>query len=100
MHPLMGFALPQAEEASLPHLEGGGLQGGEEEEQPVFRCRQETVLIHAKLAGGPGCPIEPPRGHMRLERGLKGWDELLKLVARQAREIQELRGAGLQISEP
>jgi hypothetical protein len=37
---------------------------------------------------------------MRLERGLKGWDELLKLVERQAREIQELRGPGLQISEP
>jgi len=37
---------------------------------------------------------------MRLERGLKGWDELLKLVKRQAREIQKLRGARLQISEP
>jgi hypothetical protein len=37
---------------------------------------------------------------MRLERGLKGWDELLKLVERQAREVQERRGAGLQISAP
>jgi hypothetical protein len=37
---------------------------------------------------------------MRLERGLKGCDELLKLVKRQARGIQKLRGVGLQISEP
>jgi len=37
---------------------------------------------------------------MCLERGLKGWDELLKLVERQARESQKLRGAGLQVSKP
>jgi len=36
---------------------------------------------------------------MRLKRRLKEWDELLKLVESQAREIQELCGAGLQISE-
>jgi hypothetical protein len=37
---------------------------------------------------------------MRLERGLEGWDEELKLVQGQAGEIQERRGAGLQVSEP
>ena len=37
---------------------------------------------------------------MRLERGLKGRDQLLKLVEGQAGEIQELRGAGLHIGEP
>jgi hypothetical protein len=36
---------------------------------------------------------------MALERGLEGRDQLLKLVERQAREIQELRGAGLQLGE-
>jgi hypothetical protein len=36
---------------------------------------------------------------MRLERGLKGWDQLLKLVESQACHIQELRGAGLQIGK-
>src|SRR5712691_1918489 len=37
---------------------------------------------------------------MRVERGLEGRDELVKLVKRQAGEIQELHGAGLQIGEP
>jgi hypothetical protein len=37
---------------------------------------------------------------MRLERGLEGRDEELKLVERQAGQIQELCGACLQISEP
>src|SRR5438128_1633436 len=37
---------------------------------------------------------------MLLERRLKGWDQLRKLIKRQTRKIQELRGAGLQVSEP
>src|SRR5439155_13020901 len=35
-----------------------------------------------------------------LERGLEGRDQLLKLVKRHAREIQELHRAGLQRGEP
>jgi hypothetical protein len=85
--PLIGFTLAHAEQASLDDLEAVRLQVGEEEEQPVFWRRQGAVLVHAKLAGGPGFPIEAPRHHMGLERGLKGWDELLKLVGSQAREI-------------
>src|SRR2546422_467718 len=100
MNPLIGFTLPHTEEASLDHLEAVRLQIREQEEQPVFRRRQGAVLVHGKPAGGPGLPIEPPRRHMGLKRGLKGWDELLKLVERQTREIQELRGTGLQVSEP
>jgi hypothetical protein len=37
---------------------------------------------------------------MRLEGGLEGRDQELKLVERQAGHIQELCGAGLQVSEP
>src|SRR2546425_8213485 len=37
---------------------------------------------------------------MALERGLEGRDQLLKLVKRHAREIQELYRAGLQRGEP
>src|SRR5262245_9277768 len=37
---------------------------------------------------------------MALERSLEGPDQLLKLVKRQAREIQELHRAGLQLGEP
>jgi hypothetical protein len=36
---------------------------------------------------------------MRLESGLKGWDEGLKLVKGHAGEIQELRGAGLHVGK-
>src|SRR5712691_2766649 len=37
---------------------------------------------------------------MALERGLEGRDQLLKLVKRHAREIQELHRTGLQVGEP
>ncbi len=37
---------------------------------------------------------------MGLERRLEGRDQLLKLLQGHAREIQELRGAGLHIGEP
>jgi hypothetical protein len=98
--PLIGFTLPHAKQASLHHLEGIGLQIREDEEEPLFRCPQGAVLLHAKLAGGPGFPIEPPLAHMRLERGLKGRDQELKLVERQAGEIEELCGVILHVSEP
>jgi len=61
-------------------LEGVGLQGGEQEEPPVFRRRQGAVLIDGKLAGRPGLPIEAPRGHMRVACGLEGRDQGLKLL--------------------
>src|SRR5262249_6986238 len=51
-------------------------------------------------ARSPGFPIHPPRRHLALERRLEGWDQLLKLVQRQAREIQELYRTGLQLGEP
>src|SRR3989449_6949500 len=100
VNPLIRFALTHTEEASLDHLEAVRLQVREQEEEPVFGCRQEAVGVHAKPAGGPGFPIEAPRRHMLLERRLKGWDQLRKLIKRQTRKIQELRGAGLQVSEP
>ena len=100
MDPRIGFALPHAEQAALHHLKGVSLQGGEEEEQPIFRCRQGTMLVHAEAASRPRSAIEAPRRHMRLERRLKGRVLLLKLVKGQACQIQEFRGAGLHISAP
>jgi hypothetical protein len=100
MHPLIGFALPQAEQASLDHLERRGLQGSEEEEQPLFGRRQGAGLLDGQLAGGPGCPIEAPRGPMRLERRLEGRNEGLKRVEGHAGAIQELRWVGPSVSEP
>jgi hypothetical protein len=98
--PLLGFALAHAEQTSLDHLEAVCLQGREQEEQPVFRRREGAVFVDGKLAGGAGCPIEAPRGHMGLERRLAGRDELLKRVEGQAGEIQQLRRARLHIGKP
>jgi len=41
----MGFALEHAKQAPLHHLEGVGLEVGEEEEESIFRCRQRTMLV-------------------------------------------------------
>ena len=60
VEPLMGFTLPHAEQASLPHLKSVSLQVGEDTEQPILRCRQGTVLVHAKPACGPRFPVEAP----------------------------------------
>jgi hypothetical protein len=98
--PLIGFTLPHAEQPSLHHLEGIGLEVREQEKEPIFRRRQGAVLVDGKLAGGPGFPIEAPCGHMRLKRGLKGREQDLKLLERQAGQIQELCGAGLRIAKP
>ena len=99
MDPLIGFALAHAEQAPLDHLEAVCLQVREQEEQPVFRRRQGAVFVHGKLTGGAGFPIEAPRRHVGLERRLEGRDEELKLVERQAGEIEELCRAGLHIGE-
>src|SRR6266436_575290 len=96
----MRFALTHAEPASLDDLERIRFQVGQNKQQPVFGCRQGAVLIDGKPARGSRFPIEAPRRHPCLECGLKGWDQLLKLVEGQAGEIQELRGARLQISKP
>jgi hypothetical protein len=99
VNPLIRFALAHAKQAPLHHLEGIGFQVDQNEEQPIFGGRQGAVLIDGKLAGGPGLPIEAPHGHVRVERGLEGWDQRLKFLKGQTREIQELCGAGLHIGE-
>ena len=99
MNPLIGFALAHAEQASLDDLEAVGLQVGEQEEEAVFGCRQGAVLIDAKAASGPGFPIQAPRCHMGLEGHLERRDQLLKLVQRQAGEVEELRWARLYIGK-
>jgi len=99
VNPQIRFALEHAEQASLDDLERVGLQIREEEAQTIFRCRQGAMLVDGKPARGPGCPIEAPRRHMRLERRFKGWDQDLKLLERQAGHIQKLRRARLRIGK-
>jgi hypothetical protein len=95
--PLLGFALAHAEQTPLDPLERRGFEGDQKEEQAIFRRRERTVLVDRKPAGRPRFPVEAPRRHMGLECRLKGRDEELKLVERQAGQIQELRGTGLHI---
>ncbi len=84
----------------MHHLECVGFEVDQDEQEPVFWCREGAVFVDGKPARGPRFPIHPPCRHPGVERGLEGRDELLKLVERQAGEIQELQRAGLQVGEP
>jgi hypothetical protein len=95
--PLIGFTLGQAKKASLHDLERVGLEIREEKEQAVFGRGQGAVLIDRKAARRAGRPIKAPDGHMGLEGGFKRRHEELKLLQRQAGEIQKLRGTGRDI---
>src|SRR5215831_2106127 len=84
----------------MHHLECIGFDVDQDEQESVFRCQEGAVFVNGKPACGPWFPIHPPCRHPGVECGLEGRDQLLKLVERQAREIQELRGAGLYIGKP
>jgi hypothetical protein len=62
------------------HLKRAGFEGDQDEQKPIFWCRERTVFVDGKPASSPWLPIHPPRRHLRLERCLEGRDELLKLV--------------------
>jgi hypothetical protein len=86
--PRIRWALAHAEQASLDHLERGGLEEGEQEERPIFRRWQRAGLVHRKPTDGPGCPIKAPHRQVGVEYGLKGQHQRLELVESEAREIQ------------
>jgi hypothetical protein len=96
----MGCAPAHPEQPPLHHLEGIGLQVDQEKQQPILRGRQRTVLVGRVAPGGTRLPIEAPVSHMSLERGLKGRDQLPKLVHGETGQIQDLRRALLEIGEP
>jgi len=98
--PLIGFALDHAEQAPLDHLECIGFEVDQDEQEPIFWCREGAGFVHGKPARRAGFPIHPPRRHPGLERGLEGRDQLMKLVKRHAREIQKLHRARLQLGTP
>jgi hypothetical protein len=86
----MGCALDHAAEAPVHHLECVGFEGDQDEQEPVFWCWEGAIFVDGKPARGPRFPIHSPYRHTGLKRGLEGRDELLKLIERQAGEIQEL----------
>src|SRR6266511_5848151 len=96
----MGFAAAHPEQPPLYNLAGIGLQVDQHRQQSILRRGQWTVRVGGVPAGGAWLPIEAPLGQMGLERGLKGWDQALKLVDAETGYIQYLRGAGLDVDEP
>jgi len=84
----------------LHHLEGIRFEVDQDEQKPIFRCRERTVLVDGKPASSPRFSIHPPRHHPGLERGLEGRDQLLKLVEDHTGEIQKLHRARLQLGKP
>jgi hypothetical protein len=92
--PLIGCALDHAEQAPMHHLKRLGLEVGEKEEEPSVRRRQGAVCVHGTPARGPRLSIHAPRRHPSLEGSCAGWDQLRKLVERQAGQLQKLPRAG------
>jgi hypothetical protein len=99
MEPLMGLALAHPKEPPLHDLERIRLHIHQDEQEPILRRREGTVLVGRPPTGGAWLPIEAPEGHMSLEGRLKGWDNLLKLVNRETGQIEHLGRAHLQIGE-
>jgi hypothetical protein len=99
MNPLMRFALAHPEQSPLHHLEGIGFQIDQDKQQPILGGRQRTVLVGRVPTSRATLPVKAPVGHMGLERGLKGRDQLLKFVHGETGQIEHLCRAGLQIGE-
>jgi hypothetical protein len=100
MKPLLGVALPHAEQPPLYDLERVGLQGDQDQQQPILWRGQRTVLIGRLPTGGAWSPIEAPVSHMGLERGLKRRHQRLKLLHGETGHIEHLCGAALEIGKP
>jgi hypothetical protein len=100
MNPLMGFALAHPEQPPLHDLQGIGLQVDQEKQQPIRGGRQRAILVRGVAAGRARLPIEAPCGYMRLERGRKGRDYLLKRLQRETGHFEYLCRPGLEVDEP
>jgi hypothetical protein len=96
---LIGLTLVHPEPPSLHHLEGIGLQVGQDKQQPTFGRRQRTALAGGLPAGRARLPIEAPLGHKGLKGGLKRRAQAPKLIQGQTVQIQHLTRAGLEVGE-
>jgi hypothetical protein len=96
----MGLALAHPEQSPLHYLEGVRFQVDQDKQQAILRSRHRTVLVGRVPAGSARPPIEAPMSHVGLERGLKRWDQMPKLVHGETGQIKHLCGPGLEIGEP
>jgi len=100
VNPLIRLALVHPEQPALYNLERVRLSVDQDTQQPILRRGQWTVLVGRIPAGRARLPIDTPLGHMGLERGLKRGEQAPKLFQGETGQIQHLRGAGLDVSEP
>src|SRR6266850_1689713 len=80
-------------------LEGRGLQGGQETQQPILGRRQGTGLSGGRPARRARRPIAAPLGPRGLKGGRKRRDEPPTRLQRQTGHIQPLERAALEIGE-
>ena len=80
MDPLGCFGLAHAKHAPMQQLCGILLEIDQNEQQPIFRGRQKTVLIGGVASRLPAAPIQGPVGHVLQEGLLKGEYQRSKLI--------------------
>jgi hypothetical protein len=95
----MGLALVSPAQPSLHHLEGRGVQVGQDTPQPILGRRQRTGLSSGRPADRARLPIEAPLGHLGLKCGLKRRDQAPQRIQGQTGQIQPLERAGLEVDE-
>jgi hypothetical protein len=97
VHPLMGFALAHAEQASLDDWQRVDFPISAQKAETVLGCRQRAVFVDGQLARRPRLPIAAPRRPRGWKRGRAGWHQRRKLLECHAGHIPECRGAILDV---
>jgi hypothetical protein len=100
MNPLRSLGLAHAEHVSMEQLRGILLEVDQNEQEPILRAWQGTVLLGRVASRLPTPPMQGPFGHVAQERRLKGGYQCCKLIHGQARQIQHLGGMGREIAIP
>jgi len=98
MDPLRRLGLPHAEQAPMEQLNGILLEVDQQEQQPILRCWERTILIGRVASRLPAPSQQSPCGHVVQERRLKGGHQRRKLVHGQARQISQVGGMGWDIA--
>jgi len=86
MNPLRGLGLAYPEQAAKQQLRGMLLEVDQNEQQPILRGRQGTILLGRVASRQPAPPMSGPFGHIVQERRLKGGNQRAKLIHSQARQ--------------
>ena len=91
MNPLGGFGLAHAKQVPMQQLRRVLLEIDENEQQPIFRGWQRTILLGGVASRQPTPPVQGPVGHVPQERLLERGDQRSKLIYGQACPIYDIR---------